>query len=118
MKKIDELLEKAAFFEKLANHGNRSRFLKAIAQDENNSKEHRRCNCENLACEEIKAHRAGSCPNKAGDKKAMYIGSICDKCAEKMEPEFMLNNDTKKIQEEANMSSNIMRDIMDYSKKI
>jgi hypothetical protein len=37
------------------------------------------CNCENLHCH----HKDEACPNVAGKQKAMWVGPICDTCAEK-----------------------------------
>lgn len=55
-----------------------------------------RCNCENSKC----SHEPGDCKNKAGDKKAMYVGAICDSCAANMPDKYMKNasdnNDAKK----------------------
>jgi hypothetical protein len=51
--------------------------------------EHKRCNCEQAKCEKEGKHVAGECKNKAGDKKAMYIGAICDECAKTMPKEYM-----------------------------
>ena len=46
-----------------------------------------RCNCENSAC----AHRAGGCPLTGNPgKRAMYVGTICDACAERMPVEYMV----------------------------
>lgn len=44
-----------------------------------------RCNCENSDCK----HEAAGCKNKAGDKKALYVGALCDGCAEKMPAKYM-----------------------------
>lgn len=50
-----------------------------------NEVHHKKCNCEREKCE----HPAGKCKNHAADKKAMYIGSICDECAAKMPKEYL-----------------------------
>jgi hypothetical protein len=63
-----------------------------LSSQANEHKKHQKnCNCEQLACG--KKHKPGSCKNKSGDKKAMYIGSICDDCAAVMPEEYMLKND-------------------------
>lgn len=64
---------------------------KLSSKDDEHKKHQKRCNCEQTACE--KNHEAGSCKNKAGDKEAMYIGSICDACAKIMPKKYMKNND-------------------------
>lgn len=94
MKQADALLQRVELFEKLALYGDRKNFLEAIAQevspqDINNTKEHKRCNCEQAACEKSEKHVAGSCKNHAGDKKALYIGAICDECAKTMPQDYM-----------------------------
>lgn len=53
------------------------------------SEEHHRCNCEQSKCEKEGKHKAGDCKNKAGHKKALYIGAICDECAKTMPKEYM-----------------------------
>lgn len=52
--------------------------------------ENSRCNCENEACEELKDHKAGSCTRPTGEIKALYIGSLCDKCANRIPQDFLL----------------------------
>jgi hypothetical protein len=59
----DQLIKMASNFEKLAN----------------------RCNCENSEC----PHGMKACHNKAGNKKALYVGHICDDCAKYMPEEYM-----------------------------
>lgn len=44
------------------------------------------CNCERVACN----HPAGGCKTPAGKRKAMYLGRLCDECAELMPKEYML----------------------------
>ena len=53
------------------------------------SEGHHRCNCEQAKCEKEGKHEPGDCKNKAGHKKALYIGSICDECAKTMPAEYM-----------------------------
>lgn len=93
MKKNDALLTEIDIFEKLAVYGDRSYFLKSIAQeivseDVHNAKEHKRCNCEQTVCEKSDKHVAGTCKNHAGDKKVEYVGSICNECAKTMPKEY------------------------------
>jgi uncharacterized protein YyaL (SSP411 family) len=47
---------------------------------------HKKCNCESLSCK----HEPAGCKNKAGDKKAMYIGSICDHCAKILPNKYLI----------------------------
>lgn len=59
-----------------------------------------RCNCENIKCE----HGENPCKNKAGKHKALYVGSLCDECAEKMPKQYMIESllweqDDPKIEE-------------------
>lgn len=49
----------------------------------------RPCNCENSHC----PHGLHSCKNKQGKRKAMYVGRLCDECADRMPEEYMLNTD-------------------------
>lgn len=50
-----------------------------------NETHHKRCNCENSKCK----HDASKCKNKADDKKAMYVGSICNDCAKLTPKEYL-----------------------------
>ena len=51
------------------------------------------CNCENSHC---RACGAKGCKNEANPaKRAMYIGPICDACAEYMPVEYMLPEENK-----------------------
>jgi hypothetical protein len=56
----------------------------------------KRCNCENTKCEKAKHHIAGDCKKKAGGKKVMYLGSICDECAKGYDPEDFKKEAAKK----------------------
>jgi hypothetical protein len=49
-----------------------------------------RCNCENMACSKAGAHEPGGCGEKAGKKRMMYLGPVCDGCGDRSAPEFML----------------------------
>lgn len=49
-----------------------------------------RCNCENMACESAGLHVAGSCKQPAGAHKAKDLGPLCDDCASRMSPQYML----------------------------
>ena len=51
-----------------------------------------KCNCENLAC----SHGNKTCHNKAGDKKALYVGRICDECAKHMPEKYMKKDAAEK----------------------
>jgi len=62
------------------------------ANDANDASEHKMCNCEQLSCERAGKHKSAHCKNKAGHKRAMYIGSICDECAKTMPKEYMLED--------------------------
>lgn len=64
------------------------------ASDENEAKDHKRCNCEQSECERHHKHKPGDCKKAASDKKAMYIGAICDDCAKTMPEKYMLTNKT------------------------
>lgn len=57
------------------------------------------CNCENSRC----FHSPDRCRAKAGRKRAMYVGAICDGCARGMPREYMLPDKT------ANRRRNIKR---------
>lgn len=46
-----------------------------------------RCNCESLRCPICKGN---GCKNEAGAHKALYVGVLCDGCAEHMPPEYMV----------------------------
>lgn len=46
---------------------------------------HTKCNCERMDCK----HGREACKNKAGDKKVMYIGAVCDECAENTPKKYM-----------------------------
>src|SRR5271166_1662690 len=52
----------------------------------------KRCNCEMSKCN----HGKHGCENKAGDKKMLYVGAVCDKCAEKCPKEYMKKDAAKK----------------------
>lgn len=49
-----------------------------------------RCNCENEACEKLGEHTAAGCKKPAGQFKALYIGSVCDDCAENLPAEYLI----------------------------
>jgi hypothetical protein len=57
-----------------------------------------RCNCEHVICEHSKKNKG--CSNKAGKKKALYIGALCDECAKHYSPEFMKKDAAKEKTEE------------------
>lgn len=57
-----------------------------LSDKHHSHKKYEQCNCEQTACK----HEPAGCKNKAGDKKAMYVGSICDACAEIMPKEYLL----------------------------
>lgn len=79
-----ELFDKAGMHKQAAEITN---VLQKLAEklSEKDSDHKKSCNCEQKACD----HEPGSCKNKAGDKKAMYIGSICDACAKRMPQKYM-----------------------------
>jgi hypothetical protein len=43
------------------------------------------CNCENSKC----PHGEKACHNKAGNRKAMYVGALCNECADRMPEKYM-----------------------------
>ena len=45
------------------------------------------CNCESNKCAH---HGLNWCPNKAGSKRAIYVGPICDLCADGMPKEYLV----------------------------
>ena len=47
------------------------------------------CQCENGGCEKLGTHKAGACKNPAGKAMAMYIGPLCNDCAELMPKEYL-----------------------------
>ena len=49
----------------------------------------KRCNCEQKVCEDKDKHKPGDCKNEAGDKKALYIGAICDTCAKTLPTKYL-----------------------------
>lgn len=92
-KAAEHLDAAAVIFEKAGMHSQAAEItevLQKLAEElshkNHDHKKYEQCNCEQTACD----HEPGSCKNKAGDKKAMYIGSICDSCAEVMPKEYLL----------------------------
>jgi hypothetical protein len=49
-----------------------------------------RCNCEQSACEVMGMHVPSKCKNLTNGKSSLYIGPICDTCAEYLPKEFLL----------------------------
>jgi len=86
-----EIFDNAGMHEQAAEITNVLQKLAEQFAADDSKKSQKRCNCEQTACE--KKHKPGSCKNKAGNKKAMYIGSICDGCAAVMPEEYMLKDD-------------------------
>lgn len=86
-----ELFENAGMYSQAAEVTEVLRKLAEKLSDKDSDHKKKACNCEQTACG--KDHKPGSCKNKAGDKKAMYIGSICDACAKRMPKEYMKQND-------------------------
>jgi hypothetical protein len=56
-----------------------------------------KCNCENKHC----PHGEEACKNEASEKRAMYVGKICNECVKKMPKEYML--DEKKEHKKSDM---------------
>ena len=50
------------------------------------------CNCENSTC---RCCSGKGCTREATGKRALYIGPICDACAEYMPVEYMLPEENK-----------------------
>lgn len=48
------------------------------------------CNCENLACENAGLHVAGNCPTPAGMAYISDLGPLCDACAQRIGPEYLI----------------------------
>lgn len=96
-KAADYLNSAAQLFDKAGLHSQAAKITELLqelsAQFSSKASEHKKktCNCEQVACE--KDHEPGLCKNKAGDKKALYIGSICDSCAKRMPKEYMKDFD-------------------------
>jgi hypothetical protein len=57
---------------------------KLASEFEKNANRHQ-CNCEMSQCK----HGDKGCENKAGDKKMLYVGAVCDECAKKRPDEYM-----------------------------
>lgn len=49
----------------------------------------KRCNCENTKCDD---HQNTYCNRSAGKQRAMYVGALCDECAERMPTEYMIED--------------------------
>lgn len=45
------------------------------------------CNCESFHCPICKGE---GCHNQAGKRKAMYVGAVCDNCAQHTPVRYML----------------------------
>jgi hypothetical protein len=63
-----------------------------------------KCNCESSHC----PHGEEACHNKAGKRKAQYVGALCDECADRMPEKYMKKDaakDKKKLDPKAKVRS-------------
>jgi hypothetical protein len=49
------------------------------------------CKCEHAQCKATGMHEPSKCRNKSSGKGCMYLGPICDACAEFMDPQYLLD---------------------------
>lgn len=90
----DYLNSAAELFENAGMHSQAAEVtevLQKLAEHLSKDDKKKVCNCEQLACK--KEHKPGFCKNKANNKKALYIGAICDACAKVMPEEYMVKQD-------------------------
>jgi hypothetical protein len=58
-----------------------------LCKEERAKANNMKCNCENNLCG---THPAGACKTPAGKARMMYVGAVCDDCANCMDRRFML----------------------------
>lgn len=49
------------------------------------------CTCEQANCKLMGSHEAGKCKNKSTGKGCMYLGPICDSCAQYLDPQYLFD---------------------------
>ncbi len=54
-------------------------------------KKNTRCTCEQDSCKLMGSHSPGRCKNHSSGKASMYLGPICDECAQFLDTQFLID---------------------------
>jgi len=50
-----------------------------------------KCTCELEVCRAMGAHKPGRCSNHSSGKASMYLGPICDECAQFLDTQYLID---------------------------
>jgi hypothetical protein len=56
-----------------------------------NNKKTNKCTCEQDSCKLMGAHEPGRCKNNSSGKASMYLGPICDECAQFLDTQYLID---------------------------
>ena len=50
-----------------------------------------RCTCEQTKCHMMGAHEPAHCKGRSSGKASMYLGAICDDCAQFLDTQYLID---------------------------
>lgn len=50
-----------------------------------------KCKCEHSKCKTMELHEPGHCNGKSTGKGCMYLGPICEQCAQFLDPQYLID---------------------------